>query len=250
MQPCRPTSYLCSTCRRRDFSNLDTPLDLVWLDGGRGHHQCSSRSARQIRLNSQTTRWATRPGEWNGADWLSSSSTASLPSPAAMAPWIKCSDEPLPTSSDTCRFLKALPGGRHGRRSIRVIVRKFQDGKLRFTEEEAQVIRYSPVVEGGSAPSPAAEAAATLRIMAHVVADARVPAEVVQRAKPGAARIYQQHRFDLVDQHAANAITMHVLDKPLEEAGGLEVAPRGLGADGPPALCVLQSDRSVRPTAR
>jgi hypothetical protein len=64
--------------------------------------------------------------------------------------------------------------------------RKLQDGTLLFTEEETKVIRKAHVVRAGAPRAAAAEAAATLRIMAHVVADARVPAAVMQRAKPGA----------------------------------------------------------------
>jgi len=114
--------------------------------------------------------------------------------------------------------------------------RKLQDGTLLFSAEEAQAIRNAHVVRAGAPRTSATEAAPPLQIMAHVVADARVPAEVVQRAKPGAIRVYQQIGIDLifVDESEGSDVTMRVVDRPIEEAGrsAMGVAPRGRGQTG------------------
>jgi hypothetical protein len=82
----------------------------------------------------------------------------------------------------------------------------------------------------------AGKPAATVQIEVHVVADARVPREVLERAKPEAARIYQQIGIAViwVDEANMRSITMRVIDGTIKEAGGsaMGVAPRGRGEVG------------------
>ena len=69
-----------------------------------------------------------------------------------------------------------------------------------------------------------------LQISIHVVADARVPRDVVERAKPETARIYQHIGVDVVfvDEPSAGTITVRVVETPMKEAKGsaMGVAPR------------------------
>ena len=83
-----------------------------------------------------------------------------------------------------------------------------------------------------AAPQPvSAGDAARLHISVHVVADARVPRDVVERAKPETARIYQHIGIDVVfvDESSADIITVRVVETPMKEAKGaaMGVAPRG-----------------------
>ena len=75
-----------------------------------------------------------------------------------------------------------------------------------------------------------ADDAARPHISVHVVADARVPRDVVERAKPEMARIYQHIGIDVVfvDEPSADTITVRVVDRPLRDANGaaMGVAPR------------------------
>ena len=75
-----------------------------------------------------------------------------------------------------------------------------------------------------------ADETARLHISVHVVADARVPRDVVEGAKPEAARIYQYIGIDVVfvDEPSADTITMRVVERPLKDAkeAAMGVAPR------------------------
>ena len=75
-----------------------------------------------------------------------------------------------------------------------------------------------------------ADEATRLQLSVHVVADARVPSDVVERAKPETARIYQHIGIDVVfvDEPSGDTITVRVVDTPMKEAKGsaMGVAPR------------------------
>jgi hypothetical protein len=82
-----------------------------------------------------------------------------------------------------------------------------------------------------AAPQPVnADQAARLHISLQVVADARVPRDVVERAKPETARIYQHVGIDVVfvDEPSADTLTVRVVETPMKEAKGsaMGVAPR------------------------
>ena len=81
-----------------------------------------------------------------------------------------------------------------------------------------------------------ADDAARLHISVHVVADARVPLDVVEQAKPETARIYQRIGIDMVfvDEPSADTITMRVVETPMKDAkeAAMGVAPRSGGQIG------------------
>ena len=81
-----------------------------------------------------------------------------------------------------------------------------------------------------------ADEAARLHISVHVVADARVPRDVVERAKPETARIYQHIGVDVVfvGEPSADTITVRVVERPLKDATGtaMGAAPRSVSQIG------------------
>ena len=88
-----------------------------------------------------------------------------------------------------------------------------------------------------AAPQPvSAGDAGRLQLSVHVVADARVPRDVVERAKPETARIYQHIGIDVVfvDEPSADTITVRVVETPMKDAKGsaMGVAPRSGGQIG------------------
>lgn len=80
-------------------------------------------------------------------------------------------------------------------------------------------------------PLPAAaDEAESLRIGVHVVADAKLAADVLEDAKREAARIYEKIGIALTwhDEPSPAVITIRVVDKAMKEAGpsAMGVAPR------------------------
>ena len=88
-----------------------------------------------------------------------------------------------------------------------------------------------------AAPQPvSAGDSARLQLSVHVVADAQVPRDVVERAKPETARIYQHIGIDVVfvDEPSADTITVRVVETPMKDAKGsaMGVSPRSGGQIG------------------